>query len=121
MRIRIGFGFSAAFARDAIPRLIAPPAAAVTLMKLLRVVVVMRLASMVGAADKGNLMIRIDRVGLRRSIAQCALSIVLSPLFSSRFCSSVAAAPIGGSQLPLQPALPGLLSSYPIHPPAPFI
>jgi len=40
--MRRDFGFSAAFVRDETPRLSAPPAAAETLMKFLRVVDVMR-------------------------------------------------------------------------------
>src|SRR2546423_999043 len=54
MRMRSGFGFSAAIPRDAIPRLIAPPAAAVTLMKFLRVVDVMRAGACLALSRKAT-------------------------------------------------------------------
>jgi hypothetical protein len=50
----IGFGFSWAGAFERTPRLSAPPAAAETLMKFLRVVNVMRIETMIGVDAECN-------------------------------------------------------------------
>src|SRR5205085_4488900 len=103
MRMRRDFGFSAACVRDETPRLSAPPAAAETLMKFLRVVDVMPAGACSALSRKATLRFAIDGACAYAMNCQCACSIAPLPLLSLRFFSPDAAAPIGAGQLALRP------------------